>query len=1616
MAAQHQTFLLQQAQIHERFLQSQARAKEALAQAYAVRGHTTPRAAGPRRIARPSAHSLRSPLPFPTAPAVPAAPVAPESSPEAVRDQPSPITRQPTGMTLDREGLMIHAGGAISTIFGSEFAEQDGYERQVRMPLPPLLLADRMTGLDAEPCSMTKGGLGTIWTETDVRDDSWYLFRGRMPAGLMIESGQADLMLISYLGADLLNKSERVYRLLGCELTYHDGGLPKPGDTLQYEIHVDGHAEQGDVRLFFFHYDCIIDGQPRLTVRGGQAGFFTDEELDESAGILWKPETGEHCDDPRLDPPPRLTERRAFSAEQVRAFADGRARDCFGPGFEKTCAHTDTPRISDGRMLFFDEVTHFDPKGGPWGRGYLRAVDTITPDDWFFEGHFKNDPCMPGTLMFEGCLQTMAFYMAALGFTIERDGWRFEPVPEERYLMRCRGQVIPRSKELVYEVFIEEVVDGDTPMIFADLLCTVDGLGAFHCRRMGLRLVPDWPLERLLKERPELLSRAKGRVAAVNGFPFDHHSLLACAWGRPTEAFGPIYAPFDSHRTVARLPGPPYHFMTRVASIDGAMGSMEPGQTIEVEYDVPPDAWYFDDNGARTMPMCVLMEAALQPCGWLASFVGSALSADIDLAFRNLDGTGNLKVDILPDAGTLRTRSTITSISSSGGMIIESFDVECFLGDTSVYEMNTVFGFFPKEALESQAGLSVPPSEEGVLEAPSERSVDLTTRPARYFGGSARLASPFLMMIERITGIWPDGGEAGLGRYRSELDVDPDHWFLKAHFFQDPVQPGSLGIEAMIQLLQFAMLDRGMDKGIDEARFEPIGLGVPCTWKYRGQVRVHNRRVHCIVDLAEVGEDDRGRYAIARAALYCDGMRIYEASNLGMRIVSGGVPPNEPRAGDGEVLLDPTTDRWLADHCPTYTVPALPMMSMVDRLAEAAQHARPNQVVVGFEDVQVERWLPIPAPVRTKTIVEERDDGALEVTLHAFRRSPKAQLSRFEPVARGVVHTANAYASPPGRWQVTATTTSSEEQEDPYRAGHLFHGPAFQKLKRLVFAADGASATLDATPGDVPMGALNQVLLDAATHAIPHDRLGRWTAAIGDDLVAYPYRIERMRVFGPAPRSGDVRCEVCFVGFDDDARRFPRFDLQLAQGERVWCELRLVEIALPKGPLGAVPASDRVAFLRDRRFVDGMRLSRREGEVTRLTEAEVKSSNWLPTTLETLYDHAEGATLVDAIAQKEHVACEAQVHPGTVRLLAVGAVSSAQPLTRHPLVVERDGPEVSVRAAGPPEPHLDDVRAYWDAYFREQLRADRGRWPVEDLYYGLIERFVRRVHVVDPQAFEAVKGKSILYLANHQTAIESLLFSIAVSGLSKTPTVTLAKIEHQHTWLGKLIQHCFAYPGIVDPQVITYFDRSDPTSLASIIGDLAAEMMGQGPGKTGKSVMVHVEGTRSFSCRQPLYKMSSAFIDMALTTRAHVVPVRFVGGLPGEPPLETRTEFPVGMGQQDIYLGTPIPPERFEATPYKERKAIVIDAVNAMGPSNAEEEPFPGDPDLEQRVAERVARTGVIPEHATLYEVLADRARDRPMGTHPMIAALLAADGGRLPVDDSPRGQWLAELGRRLLG
>ena len=188
----------------------------------------------------------------------------------------------------------------------------------------------------------------------------------------------------------------------------------------------------------------------------------------------------------------------------------------------------------------------------------------------------------------------------------------------------------------------------------------------------------------------------------------------------------------------------------------------------------------------------------------------------------------------------------------------------------------------------------------------------------------------------------------------------------------------------------------------------------------------------------------------------------------------------------GDELLDPAHDAWLRDHCPTWTVPALAMMSMVDRLAAGALVRAPGRKVVGLRNVRVHRWLSFAdGAQRVKTL--GRPVGADTVAMQLLVWEEERR--RFALVASGDVILTEHWQLAGRPWPSVA---AAQPEPNPYTAGVLFHGPAYQLLTELQMGDNGASYWLDLDASGVPVGALNQGLLDAATHGIPHDALWRW--------------------------------------------------------------------------------------------------------------------------------------------------------------------------------------------------------------------------------------------------------------------------------------------------------------------------------------------------------------------------------------------------------------------------------------------------------------------------------------------------------------------------------------------
>ncbi len=80
------------------------------------------------------------------------------------------------------------------------------------------------------------------------------------------------------------------------------------------------------------------------------------------------------------------------------------------------------------------------------------------------------------------------------------------------------------------------------------------------------------------------------------------------------------------------MPGPPLLMIDRITRVEAEPWKLKAGGVIEAEYDVPPDAWYFSADRQDCMPFVMLLEAALQPCGWLAAY----LSRGVDQPVRPL--------------------------------------------------------------------------------------------------------------------------------------------------------------------------------------------------------------------------------------------------------------------------------------------------------------------------------------------------------------------------------------------------------------------------------------------------------------------------------------------------------------------------------------------------------------------------------------------------------------------------------------------------------------------------------------------------------------------------------------------------------------------------------------------------------------------------------------------------------------------------------------------------------------------------------------------------------------------------------------------------------------------
>jgi 3-hydroxymyristoyl/3-hydroxydecanoyl-(acyl carrier protein) dehydratase len=413
-----------------------------------------------------------------------------------------------------------------------------------------------------------------------------------------------------------------------------------------------------------------------------------------------------------------------------------------------------------------------------------------------------------------------------------------------------------------------------------------------HMRREGLQNA-----RALIEMQITSTPAGPAQTTLVTPALFDSPHLDAFGTGRIADCLGPAFAKYDGRR-IPRIPNGDLKMMSRIVSIEGKMGSFTPPASITAEYDVPREPWYQRDSASAEIPTGLWMEIALQPCGFLSAYLDTyALAPSGEFYFRNLDGWLRLVEKMDVRGKILATRAWLLSHATSGGAVIQKFGFEISCGGRVLYEGESTFGYFSAASMASQVGL-----DGGRVTAPALRLDGELARRAmrvdlrRLQSGDpsipgGRLARGRLHFIDDLY-VLPDGGQHGRGYACASRLVDPQDWYFPFHFYQDPVMPGSLGVEAILETMRGFALVTGLGRGLRSPRFGAPVRGYapgaePMTWRYRGQITRQNRLVEMEVHLSALVQRAGYVTLLGDACLWADGLRIYEVKNASIGILEG---------------------------------------------------------------------------------------------------------------------------------------------------------------------------------------------------------------------------------------------------------------------------------------------------------------------------------------------------------------------------------------------------------------------------------------------------------------------------------------------------------------------------------------------------------------------------------------------------------------------------------------------------------------------------------------------------------------------------------------------------------
>jgi 3-hydroxymyristoyl/3-hydroxydecanoyl-(acyl carrier protein) dehydratase len=363
---------------------------------------------------------------------------------------------------------------------------------------------------------------------------------------------------------------------------------------------------------------------------------------------------------------------------------------------------------------------------------------------------------------------------------------------------------------------------------------------------------------------------------------FDKAALTEMSTGLLSKALGPLYARFDDLSFVARLPRAPYDFIDLASIKKGRLGQIITGTQVEAVYDLDNDErrrpFLLDQIGGNppSFPYAALNEIALQPCGFLSAYMGSALAFEGPMHFRNLGGEATVKLPLNKLSGRVVTKATLNKSSVLGAMVIQHYHFASYLNEVPIYEGQASFGFHAPESFTRQGGLKASPALLKSLAAfPDDRDFAPYPQGPSWPSGPWRMLDKFSLSLtsKNDQKVW------------AKTKVDPKAWFFAAHFPHDPVWPGSLGLEGFVEAAK--TLAAAIFRPRDDLSQIVLGWtspvpGLQHRWIYRGQITPMNREVVWGVKATDFNQK-LGQLTFG-GLLWVDSKVVYQIEDFSVRL------------------------------------------------------------------------------------------------------------------------------------------------------------------------------------------------------------------------------------------------------------------------------------------------------------------------------------------------------------------------------------------------------------------------------------------------------------------------------------------------------------------------------------------------------------------------------------------------------------------------------------------------------------------------------------------------------------------------------------------------------------